>query len=131
MVLKRLGAEHHIAIKYLSLPNKGGKTFEEIAEECNVHVNSIYNWRQDPLFERELKREMVRVTQDKIPKLLDSMIDTAIKDGNAAMAKLIMQANDMLTDRVEIEQTNKVDVGNIEDIKARIARYKGDTHSEE
>ncbi|MBT2682647.1 hypothetical protein [Bacillus sp. ISL-37] len=129
MGLKRLEAEHLLAIKYLALPKRGGLTFQQIADECGVHLNSIGNWRKDPLFERELKREIVRNTQNRLPELMEAMIDHAIKDGNAAGAKLILQANDMLTDRVEVNAEIK-DGRDIDDIKARLARYKGEHTSE-
>lgn len=125
MALKRLEAEHLLAIKYLAMPKRGGLTFQQIADECGVHLNSIGNWRKDPLFERELKREIVRNTQDRLPELMEAMIDHAIKDGNAAGAKLILQANDLLTDRVEVTADVK-DGRDIADIKARLARYKGE-----
>jgi hypothetical protein len=129
MGLKRLEAEHLLAIKYLALPKRGGLTFQQIADECGVHLNSIGNWRKDPLFERELKREIVRNTQNRLPELMEAMIDHAIKDGNAAGAKLILQANDMLTDRVEVNAEVK-DGRDIDDIKARLARYKGEHTAE-
>jgi transposase-like protein len=103
MALKRLNPEHYIAIKWLAQPRKGGKTIKEIAELCGVSEQSIYNWRKDPLFERELKKEMIRRSQDKLPELIDSLAEIAIRDGNAAMAKLALQINGMLTDKVEIE----------------------------
>ncbi|WP_019241500.1 MULTISPECIES: helix-turn-helix domain-containing protein [Bacillus] len=129
MALKTLGTEHWIAIKYLAQPKKGGLTFKQIADECGVHVNTIDNWRKDPLFERELKREIMRKTVDRLPEIMESIPNHIIKDGNAALFKTLLQANDMLTDRVEVSSGNS-DGQSIEDIKAKIARYKGDSTSE-
>jgi transposase-like protein len=103
MALKRLNPEHVKAIEWLSLPQRGGKTIAEIAEICGVSEQSIYNWRKDSLFDRELKRAMVRRSQDQLPELIQSLSEIAIRDGNAAMAKLALQINGMLTDKVEIE----------------------------
>jgi DNA-binding transcriptional MerR regulator len=105
MALKHLNAEHLLAIKWLAQLNKGAKTIAEIAELCGVSAQSIHNWRKDPLFERELKREMVRVTQDKLPAVLDAVPDMIIRDGNAALFKTLLQAHDMLADRVEVNTT--------------------------
>ena len=60
MALKRLNAEHLLAIQYLSLPRKGGKTDDQIAEICGVSRQSIHNWRRDALFGRELERQARR-----------------------------------------------------------------------
>jgi hypothetical protein len=123
MGLRRIDAEQQLAIKWLSLPKKGGKTFEEIADLCGVHPNTLYNWRRDPLFEKELKREIVRSTIDKLPEVMASIPDHIIKEGNAAMLKTFLQTHDMLTDRVEVTQ-NSEDGKDIDAIKARLERYK-------
>jgi predicted transcriptional regulator len=39
-----LKPEQLIAIGYLSQPNNGGKTHEEIAKECGVTDRTIRNW---------------------------------------------------------------------------------------
>ncbi|WP_404351653.1 hypothetical protein LG311_10220 [Sutcliffiella horikoshii] len=129
MGLKRLEAEHMLAIKYLALPKRGGLTYGEIAKECGVHSNSILNWRKDELFNRELKREMIRNTQERLPEMMNALIDNAIAEGNAAAAKLIMQANDMLTDRVEVSQTGGSEK-DIDEIKARLERYRKESTTE-
>lgn len=117
MALKRLNTEHLTAINYFALPNKGGKTNDEIAKICGVSRQSIQNWRNDPLFERELKKQMVRNSQDRLPELIESLSEIAIRDGNAAMAKLALQINGMLVDKVEVESkdaTNKIDYEGID-----------------
>lgn len=124
MALKRLNTEHLTAINYLALPNKGGKTNDEIAKICGVSRQSIQNWRNDPLFERELKKQMVRNSQDRLPELIESLSEIAIRDGNAAMAKLALQINGMLVDKVEVESkdaTNKID---FEEIDKDIASFE-------
>jgi predicted DNA-binding protein YlxM (UPF0122 family) len=124
MALKRLEAHHLIAIGYLSLPKRGGKTMEEIAHECGVSRQSIYDFLKDDLFEKELKKQMVRNTQEKLPDLLESLVDIAMRDGNAAMAKLALQVNGMLTDKLEVETKSGNDAGDIEAMKERIEEYK-------
>lgn len=131
MALKRLNTEHYIAIKWLSLPNKGGKTIAEIAKECGVSEQSIYNWKKDALFERELKKEIVRQTHDRLPELFESMVDNAIREGNAAMAKLIIQVNDMLTDKVEVTNNEGGKTIDVDDIKARLERLRGGNEAQD
>ncbi|MFY4775508.1 phBC6A51 family helix-turn-helix protein [Metabacillus sp. RGM 3146] len=97
-----LTAEQHIAVKYLAQVKRGGLKQEEIAQECGVTRQTLYRWRKDPLFQQELKQEIVRNTQDRLPEIMDALADHAIKSGNAAAAKLILQANGMLTDKVEV-----------------------------
>lgn len=123
MALKRLNTEHLTAIKWLALPHKGGKKNEEIAEMCGVSRQSLHNWRKDPLFERELKKQMVRNSQDKLPEVIESISYFAVNEGNAAMAKLALQLNGMLVDKVEVEakDTNKI---NYDELDKDIASFE-------
>lgn len=101
---KQLNAEQTVAIEWLSLPRKGGKTYEEIALICGVHFNTLANWRKDSTFDAELKRAIIRNNSDRLPELVESLAELAMKgDGNAAFAKLALQINGMLTDKVEVE----------------------------
>jgi Helix-turn-helix of insertion element transposase len=123
MGLKRLEAEHYLAIKYLALPKHGGKMLKDIAAECGVHENTLYNWRKDTLFLKELKAEIVRNTLNRLPEVMESIPDHIIKDGNAALLKTLLQANGMLTDKVEIEQVNGK-APSVEELDAEIERYR-------
>ncbi|MCK1985179.1 MULTISPECIES: phBC6A51 family helix-turn-helix protein [Peribacillus] len=123
MTLSQLGPEHYKAMALLATPKRGGLTFEQIAKECDIHVNTLLNWRKDPLFEREFKREVIRGTQDRLPEMMDAMINAVVEDRNAAAAKLILTANDMLTDRVEVNAEVSTDKS-LDAVKARIAAMR-------
>jgi len=118
--MAQLKAEQYIAIEWLSIPRKGDKTFEEVAEICGVHVNTLKQWRKDKSFDTELKRAMVRNNSDKLPELIESLATIAMRDGNAAMAKLAFQVNDMLTDRVAVD-TNVPEITDVDELQKRIA----------
>lgn len=124
MALKRLEAHHLIAIKYLALPRHGGKTMDEIAQECCVSRQAIYEWMKDDLFMKERIKEMKRNSMDRVPEVIDSMADAAVKDRNAAAAKLILQMNEMIVEKSEVETTLRTDVTDIADIQSKIERYK-------
>lgn len=122
--MSKITAEQYVAIEWLSLPKKGGKTFEEIAEICGIHVNTLKQWRKDDAFDRELKRAIIRNNSARLPELVESLADIAIRDGNAAMAKLALQVNDMLTDRVEVD-AKTTEGTDLEALKQRIQALKG------
>jgi hypothetical protein len=120
---KLLSTEQLIAIGYLSLPKKDRPIVDDIAKECGVHRSTIFEWKKDPVFEAELKRQMVRNSQDKLPDLIASLSEIAIRDGNAAMAKLALQINGLLTDKLEVE-TKQADATDIDALKERIEAFK-------
>lgn len=119
--MQRLETHHRIAIGYLALPKRGGKTMDEIAEACGAAKRTVYDWMKDPLFDRELKREITRQTLRRLPEVMDSLADAAIGEHNAAAAKLLLQVNGMLTDKVKVETkgTGSID---IEALQARLER---------
>ncbi|MGF9909475.1 hypothetical protein [Brevibacillus porteri] len=121
MALKRLETHHMIAIKYLSQPRRGGKTMDEIATEASVSRQALYDWLKDPLFDKELKKEIIRETRLRVPDVLDSMADAAIHERNAQAAKIVLQVNDMLTEKVELEQkTTSTGTGDLEALKKEV-----------
>jgi transcriptional regulator with XRE-family HTH domain len=101
---KTLTPDQYIAIQWLAQPKHGGKTREEIANLANVTRQTLYKWERSPDFDRELKAEMQRRNRDRLPELIDSLVDMAIKNNNAAMAKLALQVNGMLVDQVSVEK---------------------------
>jgi hypothetical protein len=121
MALKQLNAEHYTAISLLSLPKSQRPLIKDIAAECGVTEQSIYNWKKDPLFERELKRQIVRNTIDRLPDVFDKVPDIIIEQGNAAMFKTLLQAHDMLTDKVEVETKTSGAVPDVEEMKRLLA----------
>lgn len=123
MALRSLSTEHYTAIGYLALPKPQRPTVDEIAKECGVHRATIFEWKKDPLFEAELKRQMVRNSQDKLPELIESLPVIAMRDGNAAMAKLALQINGLLTDKVEVE-AKVSDTTDLEALRAKLDAFK-------
>ncbi|UED72143.1 phBC6A51 family helix-turn-helix protein [Brevibacillus sp. HD3.3A] len=121
MALTRLETHHLIAIGYLAKPKRAGKTMDEIAAECSVDRRTLYNWLKDPLFEKELKKEMVRESSKRIPEVLESMTDAAVIDRNAQAAKLLLQVNEMLTEKMEVEQkSSQTGRGDLDDLKREV-----------
>ncbi|HDR5276060.1 TPA: helix-turn-helix domain-containing protein [Bacillus thuringiensis] len=120
MTLKRLDDKHYKAIELIL---DGKKTYREIANEIDVHYNTVSNWQKDPLFQRELKRMVTTRTHSRLNELVDAMMETAISEGNAAMAKLILQMNEMLTDKVEVETKANTNEINYDELDNEIASF--------
>ncbi|MGR6336430.1 phBC6A51 family helix-turn-helix protein [Priestia megaterium] len=88
-----------------------GKKNVEIAEELGVHRNTVTNWLKEDLFQSELRKAATRHSQHRLGELVERMYSTAINDGSAAMAKLLLQMQGMLTDKVSVEQSVKQEAG--------------------
>jgi hypothetical protein len=123
MAKKLLRPEQYVAIEWLAQPKYGGKSLGDIAELCNIDPKTLYNWRRDDAFQAELKREMVRRSQDRLPELIESLADIAIRDGNAAMAKLALQINGMLVDKVEVETKTIEGTVDMDKVDAELERF--------
>lgn len=118
--MAKLSEMQYAAIAILSLPKRGGLTYEQVAEQVGVDVRTIHRWRQDDRFNDELKRKIMRDTLDRLPEVQASIPDHIINDGNAAMYRTMMQSLGLLTDKVEVETTQKGAV-DIEAIRAKLA----------
>lgn len=118
-----LKPEQYDAIKYLAQPKLGGLTHDQIAERCGVARSTLFEWKRKPEFDAELKAEIVRRSHDRLPELIDSMARFAIEDGNAAMAKLILEANRMLTKQTEVSVNDSKTVST-DELTARLAKLK-------
>lgn len=127
---KVLTASQLIAIEWLARPAKGGKTYEQIAELCGVTSRTLENWRKDATFDAEYKRAVIRENSARLPELVGSMADVAISEGNAAMAKLVLQINGMLTDKVEVE-TKGTDVTDVDALRKRLEALRGKSETAE
>lgn len=115
--MAKLNDKQYAAIAILSQPKRGGLTYEQVAERVGVERTTLYHWRKDDLFNDELKRQIMRDTIDRLPEVMASIPDHIINDGNAAMFRTLLQAQGLLTDKVEVSTQ-----GNTEDIDAMKAK---------
>jgi orotate phosphoribosyltransferase-like protein len=121
--LRYLNESHYKAIELLL----EGKKNQEIAETLGVHRNSITNWLKDDVFQAELRKAATRHSQHRLGELIERMYDVAINDRSAAMAKLILQSQGMLTDKVSVEKSiatsvNEVNYDQLDDEIAAFAK---------
>lgn len=108
------------AIEYLALPNKGGLSYAEIAAEVGVDERTLRRWRNDDAFYEELKRKIVKESAKDLPRVLASMPDHVVKDGNAAMARVLLQAHGMLSDKVDVTTHHSGGPVDVDAIRARM-----------
>lgn len=107
MAKRRLSDKQYAAIALLAQPKRGGLTLEQVAKEVGVSRQSLNNWRNDDGFNDELKRTIMRSTIDRLPEVMQSVPDHIINDGNAAMFRTLLQAQGLLTEKVEVETSDK------------------------
>ncbi|MGI1816234.1 phBC6A51 family helix-turn-helix protein [Bacillus subtilis] len=126
---RKLSEKQIAAIEFLSQPNRGGMTYDQIADEVGVTRQTLHNWRNNDDFYEELKRRIKKQSAERMPDIIASIPDHIINDGNAAMLRTYMQWHDMLMERTEVDVKN--DGNNIADIKAEIERLRAQRKTEE
>ncbi|MCY7780068.1 phBC6A51 family helix-turn-helix protein [Bacillus haynesii] len=126
---RKLSEKQLAAIEYLVKPNRGGLTYDQIAEEVGVTRQTLHNWRNNDDFYEELKRRIKKESAERMPDIIASIPDHIINQGNAAMLRTYMQWHDMLTERTEVDVKN--DGNNVADIKAEIERLRAQRKTEE
>ncbi|MNM83864.1 hypothetical protein D3C81_959340 [compost metagenome] len=122
--MKSLSAGQHAAIQYLSLPKAARPSIDEISTAAGVSRSTVYAWQKDPDFIAELKAQIVRNNLDTLPELIASLPEIAIREKNAAMAKLALQVHGMLTDKVEVQAQASPQVTDVAALRERIAALR-------
>lgn len=116
--MAKLNDKQYAAIAILSQPKRGGLSYDQVAEQVGVSRTTLTKWRKQDDFNDELKREIMRSTIDRLPEIMAAIPDHIINDGNAAMFRTLLQAQGLLTDKVEVSsQSNTED---IDAIKAKL-----------
>lgn len=128
MSKRRLNEKQLHAIEILSMPNRGGLTFKQIAEEIGVDESTLHRWRKEDAFYNAVNNAIVRKTQDRLADMFDAAIDGVIDEKNAALFRTIVQAHGLLTEKVEVSGDKKS--GDIDDIQAEIERMKDGGNSQ-
>lgn len=108
------------AIEFLALPDRGGLTYAEVAAEVDVDERTLRRWRNDDAFYEELKRKIIKNSAKDLPRVLASMPDHIVNDGNAALARVLLQAHGMLSDKVEVNAQHSASGVDIDAIRARM-----------
>ena len=119
---RRLNEKQIAAIEYLSVPKRGGLTYDEIANRVGISRSTLSEWRKDDGFNKALNKRIIQRTQDHMPDVFDAAIKGITEDRNAAIFRTFLQAHGLLTDKVEVE-TNKDSV-DIDAMKAKIEQYR-------
>ncbi|MGO1061073.1 phBC6A51 family helix-turn-helix protein [Planococcus sp. FY231025] len=125
---KQLTEQQYAAIEWLALPNRGGKTIKEIADEVGVSDRTVQRWRTDEQFVKAVARRVMIASQDRLPELMAKANDAFLTDGNAALLRVILQSYGLLTDKVEVK-SDAAGAGQAVDmaaIRAEIARMRND-----
>ena len=117
-----LNEKQMAAITILSQPRRANKTYQEVADDVGVSLRTLMRWKNSPEFNDELKKVVVAKTLDRLPEVLESLPEIAMKDRSAAMMKLYLQMHGLLSDKLELNhKATQQDAGvDIEAIRARL-----------
>lgn len=120
---KQINDLQYAAIVLLSIPERGGLTFEEVANKVGVSRQTLATWRKDETFTKALKDEIVRATIDDLPEIFASLKGHIVQTGNAALFRTLLQAHDMLTEKLEVDSKGGQSA-DIDEMKAKIERFR-------
>lgn len=111
----RLDNRHYFVMQKLLEGMSIEKIAEQHKDEVQVSARQLYRWQRDPDFKRVLDQMIVDSGKHKLKAVLDAAYEAAIKDKNAAMTKLILQAHNLLTPEKEPQVTvnNQIDLSKI------------------
>lgn|SRR5690606_5975513 len=123
MSKRRLNEKQIAAIAILSLPDRGGLTYKQVAERVGVSEQTIHNWRKLDEFNDEIKKQVLRNAVEHLPDMFAAIPRHVIEEGNAALFRTYIQSLGMLTERLEVEDKRSSNE-DIDDMKAQIERFR-------
>lgn len=115
-----LNEKQYRAIELLAQP---GVIQKDVAAELGLGKNTLTTWRKNPEFQAELKQQTIRHARNGVPKVIAAMEREALS-GNAAAAKLYLQATGYLDPReaVAVDAPNKAIT--TEELQQRLAKLR-------
>ena len=90
-------------IQLLSHPETS-KTYQEIAEECGISYNSLWNWRQDPDFIAEVNKLSYELLKGELPGAYKALSKKA-KAGDTKAIELLLKFADNFVEKSEAKVT--------------------------
>ena len=120
------------AIEYIAQPNRGGLTFEQIADKIGISVKTLSRWRERKEFKQAVTQRALDGIRDELPDVFKAHVKIA-KGGNIKAIELLYKVSGILVERQEITQTveDKRESENIERDIADLSRLLDDESYEE
>ncbi|TYS68832.1 hypothetical protein FZC76_07795 [Sutcliffiella horikoshii] len=97
------------------LANKGGRSYEEIANKLGISDRHLYRIRQNPIVKNAIKERTLQVLQEDVPDILGALRRNA-KKGDFRSIELIVKMLGMLVDRSEVKQTTTIEDNRFKDM---------------
>lgn len=124
---KKLDERHYKAMEMLL---EGTYTMQEIADAVGISRRQLYNWLEWEEFERAYNNMVVNHGKNRLRDVMEALYSTAINDGSAAAAKLILEAHKILNQKqqqdVQVNVSNNVDLKSIREQLKRLKQEKGE-----
>lgn len=130
--LKQFTEKQITAIGILAMPNRGGLSFEEVADKAGISERQLHRWRKKPEFKQAVIDQSLANVKEVIPNVLSAHTKQA-ESGNVKAIELFYKLFGLLVDKQEITQdVTTRDKGNddlsseLDDIRNLIEDIKGE-----
>lgn len=130
--LKQFSEKQVTAIGILAMPNRGGLSFEEVADKAGISERQLHRWRKKPEFKQAVIDQSLANVKEVIPNVLSAHTKQA-ESGNVKAIELFYKLFGLLVDKQEITQdVTTRDKGNedlsneLDDIRNLIEDIKGE-----
>ena len=108
-------AEFNEFVEWISLPEafRMPKTQGELAVKFGVGEDTLSNWKKRVGFWDLVKEKRRHWGKERTPNVVMGLYRKAVRDGNAAEAKLWLQYFEDWTERKEVDLGGKINIANI------------------
>lgn len=104
---------------------QNGMSLEEIAEAVGVTRRTLYAYRQKPAWRTYQREQAVRIAEDSLPDVLDTVHKKAVEGRNPKWAEIYLKTVGVLNgEGVRVEVNNTQDKRDDASIEASIEELK-------
>lgn len=102
-------ASHALKLKaaeLLGLGIKANRSWQEVADEIEISVRQLYEWRQDPKFQEAVFVFMQEALRDSMPGVFNTMqgiLSNGEPRDKLRAGEILLKAGGMLIDRVSVD----------------------------
>ncbi|MDP9742860.1 UNVERIFIED_ORG: transposase-like protein [Bacillus sp. B2I3] len=90
------------------LVNKGGRSYEQIAESIGCSVRQLYRYRQDARVKKAVRERVMQELEDDIPDIM-SALKRGMRKNDFRSTELLAKMAGLLVERREVKQTMTIE----------------------
>ncbi|WP_336791179.1 phBC6A51 family helix-turn-helix protein [Paenibacillus sp. MMO-177] len=97
-----LSATQLAVAEYLSMPGRGGMTYEQLAEKHGISLRCLYDWRQNYWFAEHVRQRTMEKVIEHLPDVMEGLTRQALEGKSIKAVDVWLRANGLMNQEMTI-----------------------------